>query len=126
MKVVGGKPDGLVAAMLRVSWLASVLFVVVMSLLPRSEVPELNLSDKFEHFAAYTGVALLGGLCVRSRLWKFALIPVAAIALGVVLEFLQLYVPGRSLEAADALANAAGAASGAVLSIGVRGVFRWV
>ncbi len=69
------------------------------------------LSDKIEHAAAYAIVALFGALgFVRPR--QQAAVAVILVGLGGVLELLQLLVPGRMCDPADAVANAAGVLTG--------------
>jgi VanZ family protein len=103
----------------RAVFLASLLAVIVLSLLPQAEVPQLGISDKLEHFAAYAGLALLGGIGFPRGRWQ-VLLPVLLIALGIALEFLQHLAPGRASEVADALANGLGASAGGALAAIVR------
>jgi len=71
----------------------------------------LYLSDKIEHAVAYAIVALFGALgFARPR--QQAAIVVILVGLGGVLELLQLLVPGRMCDPADALDNAAGVLTG--------------
>lgn len=77
---------------------------------------QLGLSDKIEHFAAYSLMALLPAVHERSKLAVAAAI--GAVTLGIGLEFGQLYSPGRSFEIADMIADALGVCSG--LALGTR------
>ena len=108
---------------LRFLWLAALLTVMVGSLLPASSLPmralaHFGISDKLLHFGAYAVLAFLPALHER-RLELVAAI-LAVIAMGALLEFAQLYSPGRSFEIADMVANAAGALCGLVLGLPLR------
>ncbi|MCK0745917.1 VanZ family protein [Chromohalobacter nigrandesensis] len=76
------------------------------SLTPGAEMPQDLPWDKFNHFIAYAGLAALmrlGGLRALTALGL-------AIGYGILIEGLQLGVPGRSgADWADALANTLGA-----------------
>src|SRR5262249_40150788 len=92
---------------LRFAFVGTVLTVIVLSLLPGRDLPQVGLSDKLEHVIAYAGVALTGSLAfprLSGFLWLLILLP----ALGIALEFCQLLVPGRSAEVADAVADIIG------------------
>ena len=77
----------------------------------RSQIagPPMEGSDKVGHFLVY---GLFGTLMVRlGRGWRAALVAVViASAYGVTDEFHQSFVPGRSVEVADWLADTSGAA----------------
>lgn len=94
--------------------LAALLFYVSSRPVPGALAPPAGL-DKVVHFAVY---AVLGAFCARAFegagvraavLWGAAL----ASAWGVLDEVHQSFVPARSAEALDALADAAGSLAGA-------------
>ena len=112
----------------RAGFLASLLAVIVLSLLPQADIPELGISDKLEHFATYAGLAFLGGIGFSRGRWPVVL-PLLLIALGVALEYLQHLAPGRATELVDALANGLGALAGGTLAAiaraGSRSFWKW-
>lgn len=93
-------------------WLLSVAGTVFVSLLPHVELPvDFWNADKLYHMFTY---AWLGGLPVfaftrrrNARMAAFSMI-----ILGVLLEWGQSYVPGRSASLADATANTIGVFAG--------------
>ena len=104
-----GPRFGALSPAFRLAFIAAVVAVVVLSLLPGRDLPQIGLSDKLEHVIAYAGLALAGGLAFpgrRAALLLAILLP----GLGIVLEFCQLLVPGRSAEVADAVADTIGVA----------------
>ena len=109
--------------LLRFVWLLVVLAVVVGSLLPADSLPmqmldRLRVGDKIQHFGAYATLAFLPAVHER---WKFVVaVALAAVAMGVGLEFGQLYSPGRSFEVADMIADAMGVCFGLGIGIPVR------
>ena len=70
----------------------------------------------FLHFPAYTVLTILVLASAASRFGRRPIVTVslvgACILLGVVLECLQAYIPGRFASLADMVTNAAGAAVG--------------
>jgi len=84
-----------------------------LSLSPLSILPEIAVSDKLEHFAAYGLLGFLGVISRRSKrttLWMLF----AIIAYGAAIEIIQPYV-NRYMELWDFIANAGGALFGATL-----------
>lgn len=80
--------------------------IIVASLIP-SSMPSLWNLDKVGHFAAYTSLftlALLAFQPTRTRIATFLF----AVGLGIALEWLQSFVPGRETSALDAIANITG------------------
>jgi len=108
---------------LRIVWLAAAIAVIVGSLLPQSSLPmraldRLDISDKVLHFAAYAVLAFLPALHERWPAVAAALL--GAVALGVLLEFLQKLSPSRSFELADMVADVSGVVCGLLLAIPLR------
>jgi VanZ family protein len=101
-----------------------------------SSIPNLtrlpgDISDKSGHSIGY---AMLGGLMLRAlaggRLrgvtWKRALFAIVLATLyGVSDEFHQLFVPGRSADRYDVLADCVGATIGAAIGWLAGAVQRW-
>jgi VanZ family protein len=104
-------------------WAALVVLVVIGSLLPAASAPmqmiaALHINDKVEHVVAYLSLAFLPALHERRR--RLAYIAVGLVALGVLLEFGQLWSPGRTFEIGDMLADAAGVIAGMSIGLWVR------
>jgi len=92
----------------------AILVIAWGELTPRPP-PEASLIwDKWEHFTAYFGLALMGVLGWSGQ--RALAIFFAVVALGGTLEILQAYV-GRDAEWADMLANTLGAIAGALLAL---------
>jgi VanZ family protein len=72
----------------------------------------LPISDKVLHFSGYALLALLPAIHERFR--TAALLAATLAAMGVLLEFTQKHVQGRSFEVADMAANAAGLLCGLI------------
>lgn len=100
---------------------AAIYMVLIFVMSGRTDLQEMPaaVSDKAVHFAAYM---VLGALLVRAmggRGWKRPGLPVVlaaaavAAAYGATDELHQRFVPGRTSEAFDLLADAAGGLSGA-------------
>ena len=100
----------------RIVYVLGAVAICVLSLVPLDRIPfETGLSDKLDHVFAYAVVACAGGLGFAARRAWLAT-GLGLIALGIGLEILQAYVPGRMPSAADALANGVGVALGAGLA----------
>ena len=91
-----------------VLWLFSITGVVMGSLKPGVELPVgFWNADKLVHLFAYLWLALLPALIVKSKN-RLLLLSFCLILLGCILEFGQMYVPGRMFSLVDMGANAAG------------------
>ena len=107
---------------IRLALLVWVLGIVVVSLVPSTGVSFWNL-DKIGHFLAYAGLPVL--ICLdfegtKARLGAL----IGAVALGALLEWAHLYVPGRDMSFVDGTANALGVLAGAVVFRFRQGEFR--
>ena len=100
-------------------WLAAsvlvVVAVIVASLTPGSQGPDMGQLDKLGHLLAYAGLAVwFGGLLARGRYWAVA---VGLALLGIGLEVLQeLVATNRTGDPRDVVANVAGIGAGLWLS----------
>jgi VanZ family protein len=84
--------------------------VVVLSLIP-VEVDLGEDRDKLAHFLGYGSLALWFGMIFSSRIAQLG-VALAFCAMGVGLEFLQGLTGYRTMDVADMIANALGAALG--------------
>jgi len=97
--------------MLQLIFIVYILLVITISLIPTAIGGSGLYSDKLAHFLAYGGMGFLAYMSVDSvkkRFYLFLLI----ISLGVVLEFFQFFIPGRSASFLDVIANTIGVVSG--------------
>jgi VanZ family protein len=109
--------------LLRLVWVAFALTIIVGSLLPGNSatmlaVGKLHISDKLEHALAYSVLALLPAL--HERLRNVATLLLIAAVLGVLLEFGQLYSPGRSFDISDMIADVTGIVIGTLTGLLLR------
>jgi VanZ family protein len=100
---------------LTLGWTA-VVFAIVVSLAPISQLPQPGVSDKTEHFIAYLLLTLwFAGIYPRSRYW---IIGIGLCVMGVLIEFAQGAMRfGRQADIMDVLANSTGIVAGLVLSL---------
>ena len=99
--------------LLRLTAWAAVLFLIVLSLIPKELEVRTSLAGTHEHAVAYaltSSVIAVAYPAVR-RLW----IVVALFALSGILELLQNFIPGRNPEIAGAVFSGVGAATGGLL-----------
>ena len=113
------------AATLRLLWTVCLIAVVVGSLLPAGSAPmraldKLDINDKVQHLLAYAVLAFLPAL--HERLRKLAVLLLIAAALGVLLEYGQLYSPGRTFDVHDMLADVLGIALGTAIGLPLRSI----
>ncbi|MFW5452018.1 VanZ family protein [Thioalkalivibrio sulfidiphilus] len=87
-----------------VFWTA-VLLLIAGSLMPAAHIPDTGLSDKAGHLLGYAVLTLAGLLAYPGRVWRVVL---GVFALGVAIELAQHFIPSRSFEWLDMLANGAG------------------
>lgn len=94
-----------------------VLTVIVLglALTPNPRGPSLGW-DKANHAAAFAALAFCGHFAWRERAGHTARLVLALLLLGIGIEIAQRAVPGRSAEAVDLLADAAGIGIGLVIA----------
>lgn len=105
---------------------AAVVFAIVICLIPMSQLPQADVSDKTEHFVAYLLLSLwFAGIYPRARYW---IIAIGLCVLGVLIEFAQGAMQlGRHADAMDVVANSSGIVAGLALCwIGLGGWAQWV
>lgn len=106
------------------TYMAAIHFLSSLRALP--ELPEYFISwDKAQHFLAYTGLGLLTCRASRlrplvSRMWVNTQAFGIVALYGVVDEIHQIYVPGRSADVDDWVADAAGALFAVIIVVAVR------
>jgi VanZ family protein len=98
-------------AILRLIWVGCASAIILGSLLPGDSFPvrtleRLPINDKAQHALAYAVLTLIP---VLHEKWRHAAVfLVIAAVMGTLLEFGQLYSPGRSYDTRDMLADAIG------------------
>ncbi|MBI2818776.1 MAG: VanZ family protein [Acidobacteria bacterium] len=100
-------------------WFFFAAAVTVLSLLPASVVPHLLGGGTLEHFSAYLALALIPVVAIR-RVYSVFVAVIAVACLGVLLEILQLAIPGRASEWADIAMNSVGMAAGVLAGLSLR------
>ncbi|HEY0661332.1 MAG TPA: VanZ family protein [Lysobacter sp.] len=93
-------------------WIAAIVAVIVLSLIPPPPMPVPQGTDKVEHFLAYAVLSAYAAmLFVRRR--TQAIVAVGLVGLGVGLEVAQATLTdSRMADSADALANTMGVLAG--------------
>lgn len=97
--------------------------VLSAALLAPMPLPTPGGSDKLAHFGAFAGMAFAAVSFCHSP-WRLALLAVLTTAGGVLLEFAQGFVPYRSFDLSDAIADGLGAGAGYVLALIV--LYAWI
>ncbi len=108
-----------------VAFVIALVGVVFLSVTPRP-LPTSGplLSDKVQHLAAYAVLAILGGFGLAAGR-RVGAVAMALFALGVVMEIVQSFVPGRFAGLDDVVANSLGILIGCGLALIVnRGLAR--
>jgi len=95
---------------LKALWALGVVTIVVYSITQFNPGDLVQLlTDKGAHFLAYFTTAVIGYLAATVRNHRIQ-IAAGMIALGLLLEVIQLYVPDRAFEWADWMTDIAGVA----------------
>ena len=114
--------------MIRYLWPALLwsIIVLVLTLIPGDSLPEVDIFqvDKLVHFLIFGILMILSsyGLTKIKMKREMSINPhlmsgVYSIGFGIMIEFIQRFVPGRSFSIADMIANAIGVALGYFLFI---------
>ena len=105
-------------------WVLAVVIVIAVSLATADTLQRFGDlgggHDKVGHFLAYTILTLLPGLIFRNPSDR-VITALTMIVLGGALELAQRFVPGRSSEFADMIANFSGVVAGYLCSHLLRG-----
>lgn len=116
-------------------WLILTLLLVVLSLYlalsPNPPPPSQLMWDKLNHLVGFAGLTLAASLAcsncgqgINTRLRDTFRPALLMLAFGALIEVLQSFVPERSAEWADLLADALGVAVGALLATALRRLAR--
>ncbi len=91
----------------RSAFLVCLFAVIVLSLLPREQNPVTDEWDALTHILAYGVLAVLAFIGIGG--WRLLILSwFGLMILGAGLEAAQLFVPGRTASAADAIADFTG------------------
>lgn len=109
-------------------WALAVATVILGSLLPATTLAQLHYGsvasdDKLVHFMGYTVLAIVP-VAFLELLGIGIMLAVSMIPLGVLLEYVQRLVPGRSFEIADMAADCLGVMAGMVVALCIRHVLK--
>ena len=104
---------------LMVLWCFLIAAVTVLSLLPASVVPRLPGGGTLEHLSAYLALALMPVMAIR-RVYRVLVAVTSMACLGVLLEILQIAIPGRAFEWMDIVMNTVGVTAGVLAGILLR------
>ncbi len=102
----------------RMVFFVGLLAVIALSVLPQGAMPDAGLSDKMGHVAAYTALALAGGIAFSGARSLFML-AAGLLLLGAGLELVQTLLPDRFTSGYDILANVVGIAVGSAAAISI-------
>src|SRR5215471_2557580 len=92
-----------------------VLIIAVLSLVPGAERPHTGAPSQIEHYAAYLLVGFVLALgYIQNR--SVVTIGLLLVFYAGLLEFAQLFIPGRSARVVDALVSAMGGWTGTMLA----------
>ena len=89
-------------------WVLAIALVVVGSLLPGKDLPQVQVNDKLEHFLAYALLSA-GAVQLFARRLSWGFVCVLLVLMGIGIEYMQAQMGlGRMLDRNDALANTVG------------------
>ncbi|MEY4991845.1 MAG: hypothetical protein RI948_718 [Bacteroidota bacterium] len=90
--------------------------ITYLSLKSASHHSPIHVNDKIGHFIAYATLSVNALLVWRQRTPKFKIgLALTLFGYGLLMEFLQGFVPGREVSAFDLLANSIGVGIGYLL-----------
>jgi VanZ family protein len=103
------------------------ILLVTATSLPGQDVPDMHISDKIEHFAAYGGLAVLLSFTYsfQKKIKILAeypfLLTIFTISLyGMLDELHQKFIPGRSCDVKDWIADTTGALLGILIVFSIK------
>lgn len=102
--------------LLKITLVCVIMGITILSLMPPKSGIELGEHDKINHFIAYTVFSLNAGM-LSNNFRKHLLILPLLVLYGLLMEYCQGFVPGRSPSWLDAIANSTGVLIGFVLTL---------
>ena len=112
------------SAIILTLWAVLACCVIIGSLLPATSpvmavVGRMHVSDKVLHFGADLALSLLPVIGFRDR-HRGIVVGLSMFILGLLLEGVQHFAPGRAVELGDVIANGAGVSCGTLLGLPIR------
>ena len=105
---------------LMIIWIASTVLLCYLTLLPSSRVHSpmaFPHSDKVFHGLIYFFISLIPGFsCSGNSSWVTRLLGLFLFLMGILLEFAQISVPGRSFSYGDMASNLLGVLAGIIIA----------
>jgi len=99
---------------MRISLICVIVGIGILSLFPREPSGvELPINDKIGHGIAYFVLMINGGIVMRKKRWTA--VGIGAFIYSILLEGVQYFVPGRSTDAYDLIANGTGIIVGLIV-----------
>lgn len=98
---------------IKTSLVVVILMIIYLSLKSPSGGVEIKVNDKIGHTLAYCVLTVNAGLLFTKNKWL--LVALSAFILSATLEYLQGFIPGRSVDWKDLVANASGAIIGLIV-----------
>lgn len=98
---------------IKTSLILVLLGITFLSLKPPAGGVEIKVNDKFGHLLAYCVLTVNAGLLFSKKHWLF--VALAAFSFSALMEYLQGFVPGRSVDWKDLVANAMGVGIGLIV-----------
>lgn len=92
--------------MLRITFFLLLVLVSYLSLRSRLQGIDIQVNDKFGHALAYLVLMVNGGLAFGKK--RFTSLAIGLFLFGLLIEFLQSLVPGRTSSFFDLVANSSG------------------
>ena|SRR5690606_24536242 len=100
---------------LKITLTLIIIGILYLSLTPTETLTVGN--DKISHFIAYSCLMLNIGILVYPNKKKIFVGVVFAILLGILIEVLQHFIPGRFMTLGDVIANTIGVILGTILTL---------
>lgn len=92
---------------------------MMLTIIPASELPRVSVKgiDKLVHFMLFLGFGFLvaGSISNGREIRFYALTLLLTVIYGITVEWLQRFIPGRSVDSLDILFNFLGALAGVSL-----------
>ena len=100
---------------IRILLIANILIIWIATLSP-CDGKAFGHWDKIAHFTLYFSLSI-PIVFLHPKDWKLYNGLFFSILMGIIIEFIQQYIPGRNLEIADMIANSSGTIMGAFSSL---------
>lgn len=108
---------------LLVTWMVAMGIALAFALRPQALNLGIEGADKILHMLAFMVLTIIP-IIAFNKIRNIVLTVLSILAVGIVIEYVQIYIPARHPDMMDAIFNIMGAGIGAMIGLSLRSTYR--